>query len=204
MLKVEFDKEKVLAKIKKFHSNASEKAKGRYEDNYYFVNQMLYIFPKSLDEIKDEVKDEIKNMEEKVNEDIKKFDKGIFTEIVGTFGLHNNKNKLTYIASPVKVYFEKYPGDKEIANEYAYLKALQNMREFKRIYGNNYIPISAPLLFLKVYDENTEREEAFQAGLEILKKCDVFAYKADDYIKSKGIRYEYKIAKELEIEIIRF
>lgn len=200
-LDFEFDKEKVLGEIKKIYSNVSEKAKGKYEDGYdYFVNQMLYMFPKSLDEFKDEMK----KYGEKLDEEIKKFDKGIFTEIVGTFGLHNNKNKLTYIASPVKVYFEKYPDDKEIANEYAYLKALQNMREFKRIYGNNYIPISAPLLFLKVYDENTEREEAFQAGLEILKKCDVFAYKADDYIKSKGIRDEYKLAKELDIEIIRF
>lgn len=203
MLKINFniDKEKVLAEIKNFCSDISEKEKGRYEDNYdYFVNKMLYIFPNSLDE----VKDEIKKYGEKVNEEIKKFDKLIFKEIVGTFGLHKNNNKLTYIASPVKVYFEKYPGDKEIANEYAYLKALQNMREFKRIYGNNYIPISAPLLFLKVYDENTEREEAFQAGLEILKKCDVFAYKADDYIKSKGIRDEYKLAKEIGLEIIPF
>lgn len=203
MLKIYFnnDKEKVLAEMKKFCSDISEKAKGEYGDSYdYFANQMLYMFPKSLDEFEDE----IKKSGEKVNEEIKKFDKGIFKEIVGTFGLHNNKNKLTYIASPVKVYFEKYPHDKEIANEYAYLKALQNMREFKRIYGNNYIPISAPLLFLKVYDENTEREEAFQAGLEILKKCDVFSYKVCDYINSKGIRDEYKLAKEIGLEIITF
>lgn len=203
MIKIdfEFDKEKVLGEIKKVYHNVSEKTKGKYEDNYdYFVNQMLYMFPKSLDNFKDEMK----KYREKFNEEIKKFDKGIFKEIVGTFGLHINNNKLSYIASPVKVYFEKYPDDKEIANEYAYLKALQNMREFKRIYGNKYIPISAPLLFLKVYDENTEREEAFQAGLEILKRCDVFAYNVDDYMKSKGIRDEYKLAKELGLEIVRF
>lgn len=203
MIKIdfEFDKEKVLGDIKKVYHNVSEKTKDKCNDNYeHFVNQMLYMFPKSLDNFKDEMK----KYGEKLDEGIKKFDKGIFKEIVGTFGLHNNKNKLSYIASPVKVYFEKYPDDKEIANEYAYLKALQNMREFKRIYGNKYIPISAPLLFLKVYDENTEREEAFQAGLEILKRCDVFAYTVDDYMKSKGIRDEYKLAKELGLEIVRF
>ena len=195
------DKEKILGEMKKFYTNVSEKAKDNYEANLdYFVNQMLYIFPKSLDELKDEMK----KYGEKVNEEIKKFDKGNYTEIVGNFGLHNNKNKLTYIASPVKVYFERYPDDKEIANEHAFLKALKNMREFRRNYGNNYIPISAPLLFLKVYDENTEREEAFHAGLELLKKCDVFGYKAEDYVVSKGIREEYKIAIELGLEIVTF
>lgn len=102
----------------------------------------------------DESKDEMKKCEEKVNEEIKNFDK--------------------------------------------------NAREFERIYGSAYIPISAPLLFLKVYDENNERKEALEAGLEILKKCDIFAYKTDDYIKSKGLRGEYRIAKEIGVEIILF
>lgn len=202
MIKIDFeiDKQKALEEIKKFCFDISERTKEKYDDKYdYFVNQMLYIFPKHLDE----VKNDMKKYGEKLNEEIKKFDKGIFKDIAGTFGLHNNKNKLAYIASPVKVYFERYI-DKEIANEHAYLKALQNVREFKRIYENKYIPISTPLMFLKVYDENTEREEAFKAGLEILKKCDIFVYNVNDYIKSKGIRDEYKLAKELGLKIFRF
>lgn len=194
-LDFEFSKEEFLEEMKNCY-DILEKEKGKHGDNYdYFVNQMLYLFPKDLNTSKEEMK----KYRGGVNEEVKNFDKECSKD-----GLHSSKNKLAYIASPVKVYFERFSDDKEIANEHAYLKALQNMREFKMIYRNNYIPISAPLLFLKVYDENTEREKAFHAGLEILKKCDVFAYKAEDYIVSKGIRDEYKIAKELSLEIVSF
>lgn len=191
---MKLDSEKILKRFKNFCKNA--KLEERKDD---FVDSLIHCL--------NYMKKEGEIIEDKVKEfgsECERMGKKLFEDIIGDCGLKNDNKRIAYIASPVKLFFKKHIEDKYLGNEYAYLKALENVKLFRKKFGNDYIPISAPLMFLKVYDENTEREEAFDAGLEILKMCDVFAYRVDDYSESEGIKKELELAKRIEIETIRF
>lgn len=102
-----------------------------------------------------------------------------------------------YVASPVAYYFRNYGEIKGL--KFARRHAIAVCREIKAL---GYIPISAPLLFLGVYNETQERDLAMNAGLMVLESCDAFAYRECDLILSEGIQEELKEAKLRKMEIV--
>lgn len=107
--------------------------------------------------------------------------------------------KLAYIASPIAYFYVGRPANS--AKNVAKRVARELAKSAKR---RGYAPISAPLALLDVYNEQEEREQAFEVALQILKKCDVFFYNKDDLPKSEGMKKELEIAKELGLEIIEY
>lgn len=105
--------------------------------------------------------------------------------------------KKVYVASPVAHYFGVY--GKEQGLNYAKRHALAVSKQVKEL---GHIPISAPLMFLGVFDEPKERDLAMRAGLIILSLCDAFAYRKCDLILSEGMREELEGARLRKIEII--
>lgn len=105
--------------------------------------------------------------------------------------------KKVYVASPIAHYFGVY-GKKQGIN-YARRHALEVSKQVKEL---GHIPISAPLMFLGVFDEPKERDLAIKAGLIILSLCDAFAYRKCDLILSEGMREELEGARLRKIEII--
>lgn len=105
--------------------------------------------------------------------------------------------KIAYIASPVAFFFisrTEKQGER-VAKTYA--KRLSE--EAKKM---GFIPVSCPIMFLGLYNESVEREQALDDSLSVMKKCDVFFYKKDDVAKSRGIQNELKVAKEIGMEIV--
>lgn len=106
--------------------------------------------------------------------------------------------KVAYIASPVKAFYQSYAEPQKAISEIK--KYAISLCEVAKTKG--YIPLSTPIAFIEVYDENKEREWALNAGMQILKKCDAFFYYKDDLSRSEGMRNELEIAKELNLEVI--
>lgn len=102
-----------------------------------------------------------------------------------------------YVASPIAHYFGVY--GKEQGINYAKRHALAVSKQVKEL---GHIPISAPLMFLGVFDEQKERELAVRAGLMVLATCNAFAYRECDLLLSEGMHKELELAKKLGLEII--
>lgn len=108
---------------------------------------------------------------------------------------------VAYIASPVNTYirnaktYDDYVFGLENARSHATAVAIK-AKEM------GYIPVSAPMTFLSVYDEMTEREIALEACFSILKKCDVFFYDTRDLHKSEGMRKELEFAQKNGLTIV--
>lgn len=108
---------------------------------------------------------------------------------------------VAYIASPVHIYirnaktYDDYVFGLENARSHATAVAIK-AKEM------GYIPVSAPMTFLSVYDERTEREIALEACFSVLKKCDVFFYDTRDLHKSEGMRKELEFAQKNGLTIV--
>lgn len=105
--------------------------------------------------------------------------------------------KKVYVASPIAHYFGVY--GKEQGINYAKRHALAVSKQVKEL---GHIPISAPLMFLGVFDEPKERELAMRAGLMVLATCNAFAYRECDLLISEGMREELEEARLRKMEII--
>lgn len=107
--------------------------------------------------------------------------------------------RLCYICSPIKHYFQ-FGSNHNHCLKLAKAHAMQLAREVKAL---GYIPISAPLMFLGVYDEPLEREEALIASLRVLTTCHALAYRECDLIISEGIKWEVEEATLRGMEVIK-
>lgn len=105
--------------------------------------------------------------------------------------------KKVYVASPIAHYFKVYGS--AMGLKFARRHAMELSKEVKKL---GHIPISAPLMFLGVYDEPEERELAMCAGFMILASCNAFAYRECDLLLSKGIQEELEEAKLRKMEVI--
>lgn len=102
-----------------------------------------------------------------------------------------------YVASPINFFYKtNHP---KIAISLAKKRAINLSLKVKQL---GYIPISAPLLFLDLFDEKKERQEAFKASLQVLCCCQIFAYCPRDLEISKGIREELEEAHMRGMKII--
>lgn len=106
--------------------------------------------------------------------------------------------RLCYVCSPIKHYWSL----ENVSNPSALAKAhaMQLAREVKAL---GYIPISAPLMFLGVYSEPLEREEALRASLRVLTTCHALAYRECDLLISEGIKCEVEEARLRGMEVIK-
>lgn len=105
---------------------------------------------------------------------------------------------VAYIASPVSIYL------KDDYNEGVKKAILHAKRVATKAKDCGYIPLSAPMAFLHIYDERFEREKAMSACFEILEKCDVLFYDQRDLHKSEGMRRELMFAKSKGIKIVPY
>lgn len=112
-----------------------------------------------------------------------------------------NIGNVAYIASPVSMYVK---GAKTCDDYYEGVKNAEAHAAKVAIKAKDmgYIPVSAPMTFLSVYDERTEREIALEACFSILKKCDVFFYDMKDLHKSEGMRKELEFAQKNGLTIV--
>lgn len=78
--------------------------------------------------------------------------------------------------------------------------ALQNSKIAKDL---GYIPISTPLMWLGLYDDNNDRDLILNNCLEVLKKCNAILYKESEFEISEGIKLEVRFAKQNGLKIIK-
>lgn len=102
--------------------------------------------------------------------------------------------RVTYIASPVAKFYEEARGDLNIAADNAIKHAERVAQIAMERFG--IIPVSVPMMFLRLYDELTQRQEAFNGCLEILKRCDAFFYLEEDLVTSEGMQKERELAEQ--------
>lgn len=102
--------------------------------------------------------------------------------------------RLCYVCSPIRSYYERGRADQ--AKAHAKELAL-------KVKAMGYIPISTPLLFIDIYKEGEEREEALRASLRVLTTCHALAYRECDLIISEGIKCEVEEAKARGMEVIK-
>lgn len=107
--------------------------------------------------------------------------------------------RLCYVCSPIKHYY-RVASNERLAIKHAKAHAMQLAREIKAL---GYIPISAPLMFLGVYNEPLEREEALRASLRVLTTCQALAYRECDLLISEGIKCEVEEATLRGMEVIK-
>lgn len=104
---------------------------------------------------------------------------------------------ICYVASPVKniLELENYTPK---AYQRVIAMAESGCREVKKM---GYIPLSPVLLFIKVYCEESEREEALKDGLALLSKCHCF-YEVKSAFKSEGMQKEREVAIDLGLTLL--
>lgn len=105
--------------------------------------------------------------------------------------------KICYVASPVRSVLE-IEDYSPAGYERVIALALQGCKEVKK---RGYIPLSSVLLFMNIYSERIEREEALFDGLALLTRCDCFYEVKSAYI-SEGIVEEREFAQKLGLKIL--
>lgn len=105
--------------------------------------------------------------------------------------------KIAYIATPVAFFFIGRTPKSALNTAITHAKMVS-----KKAKEMGYIPLSLPMSFLKIYDEQTERDMALRDCLSVLKKCDVFFYLQKDLPLSVGMSNELEMAQDLGMEII--
>lgn len=110
--------------------------------------------------------------------------------------------KLVYIASP----FKALAKEKNIEEVALFDKAIREAIKGARVVKNaGFIPLSPILNFAPLFDEEKERKEVLEAGLELLRCCDyIYVHKCKGWESSRGIQKELRFAEKnciLELEI---
>ena len=105
--------------------------------------------------------------------------------------------KICYVASPVRSILE-LEDYSPMGYEKVMALALEGCKEVKK---KGYIPLSPVLLFMNIYSEKIEREEALNDGLALLTRCDCFYEVKSAYI-SEGIVEEREFAQKLGLKIL--